>query len=307
MTEPIEVVSPDGVTQGKESPSRLSLSSIGGLQIRKPQQRLPYLNIMVYGDSGVGKTLLAGTAAYVKELSPVLFVDVEGGTHTLSHFDDTSDIDVIPDPEADDRTVRWTDIQKIYNDLYNGRHPYKTVVIDSLTDMQKLAMNHVLGNGTKMDFDVEGNLPQFKDWHINTEQMRRMVRAFRDLPINTIFTALADEKPDPRTAQSENPRMIKNPSFTKKLAQEIPAFFDIVLYMYSKARGSQNVRYIQTDKDNSVVAKCRVQGVPLTVENPNMEALYDMLIRNPPKPGESATAPQSETAGSMKRKTMVRK
>lgn len=287
-----------------ESSARLSLTSIGGLKIRKPQDALPYLNAMIYGDSGSGKTLLSASAAFVPELAPVLFIDVEGGTHTISHFEDTSAIDIVPDPESE-RTLRWTDIQKIYDELYNGRHPYKTVVIDSLTEMQKLAMSHVLGNTGKMNFDAEGNLPQFKDWHINTEQMRRMVRAFRDLPMNTIFTALADEKADPRTANSENPRMIKNPSFTKKLAIEIPAFFDMVFYLYSKARGSQNIRYIQTDKDNSVVAKCRIPNIPLTIENPDMERLYDMLIRNPPKLGEVPT--QALDDGGMKRKGMSRK
>lgn len=303
--EPIDAeIVPNGAEDETNAPSRLSLESIGGLKIRKPQDVLPYLNVMIYGDSGAGKTLLAGTAAFVKELSPVLFIDVEGGTHTLSHFKDNSDIDIIPDPE-DGRTLKWTDIQKIYNDLYNGRHPYKTVVIDSLTEMQKLAMNYVLGNEKTADFDVEGNLPQFKDWHVNTEQMRRMVRAFRDLPMNTIFTALSDDKVDPRTANSENPRTIKTPSFTKRLAQEMPAFFDLVFYLYSKQRGTQNVRYIQTDKDNTVVAKCRIRGIPVVIDEPDMELLYNMLIRNPPKPGEiiESAAGQGANVGGMKRKT----
>ena len=304
--EPIEaeIVPPGEVTQ-EQSPSRLSLGSIGGLKIRKPQDKLPYLNMMIYGDSGAGKTLLSAKAAFVPELFPVLFIDVEGGTHTISHFEDTSDIDIVPDPESE-RTLRWGDIQKIYNDLYNGRHPYKTVVTDSLTEMQKLAMNTILGSGSKMEIDAIGNLPEFKDWHINTEQMRRMVRAFRDLPMNTIFTALADDIVDPRTAKSENPRIIKVPSFTKRLRQEIPAFFDMVFYLYSKQRGSQNIRYIQTDKDNNVVAKCRVHGVPMTIENPDMEVLYDMLVRNPAKPGEEISLGTTE-AGGMKRKTMARK
>lgn len=291
--------------QGKdESPTRLSLGSIGGLKTRKPSKGLPHLNLLVYGDSGTGKTLLAGRASLVKELCPVLFIDVEGGTHTLSSFDDDTPIDIIPDPE-DERPLRWSDIQKIYNDLYGGKHPYKTVVVDSYTELQKLAMNSILNGDGRMTIEAEGNLPEFKDWNINTEQMRKMARAFRDLPMNTIFTALANEKADPRTAQSDNPRMIKEPSFTKKLAQEIPAFFDFVFYLYSKQRGNQNIRYIQTDKDNTVVAKSRIAGIPVNIENPTMETLYDMLIRNPPKPGDPATvlAAVGANAGGMKRKS----
>lgn len=309
MSEPIDAElveeSNGSQPQGNNSPTRLSLGSIGGLKIRKPQDVLPYLNLLVYGDSGAGKTLLAGTAAFVEELSPVLFIDVEGGTHTLNHYNDVADIDIIPDPnDGSHPTLKWIDIQKIYDDLYRGRHPYKTVVIDSLTEMQKLAMNTNLGSGSKMTIDAIGNLPEFKDWHVNTEQMRRLVRAFRDLPLNTIFTALADDKADPRTAKSENPRIIKNPSFTKKLAQEIPAFFDLVFYLYSKQRGNQNVRYIQTDKDNTVVAKCRVYGVPMVIENPTMETLYEMLVRNPVRPGDDVTTEVIgvKPTGGMKRK-----
>lgn len=304
MTEAVdaEIVEDDSPTEG-QAPSRLSLTSIGGLKIRKPQDKLPWLNMMVYGDSGAGKTLLAGTAAFVKELAPILFIDVEGGSVTLSHFADNADIDIVPDPE-EERTLRWDDIQKIYNDLYTGRHPYKTVVIDSLTEMQKLAMNTVLNGPGKMTIDAEGNLPEFKDWHINTEQMRRLVRAFRDLPMNTIFTALANDLVDPRTAKSENPRIIKAPAFTNKLAKEMPGFFDLVFYLYSKQRGTQNVRYIQTDKDNTVVAKCRVHGIPVVINEPDMELLYDMLVRNPPQHGEIASqaAGQEANTGGMKRR-----
>lgn len=306
MTDTVDAeLVPAEEPQGNDSPARLALGSIGGLKIRKVQKRLPWLNLLVYGDSGAGKTLLTGTAAYVEELCPMLFVDVEGGTHTLAHFDEVDDmLDVIPDPDEQERTLRWGDIQKIYDDLYRGRHPYKTVAIDSLTELQKLAMATNLGSGTKMQIDAIGNLPEFKDWHINTEQMRRMVRAFRDLPINTIFTALADDQLDPRTAKSENPRIIKRPSFTKKLAQEIPAFFDLVFYLYSKQRGSSNVRYIQTDKDNSVVAKCRVYGVPMLIENPTMETLYDMLVRNPAKPGATTVIQEAaKPTGGMRRKS----
>lgn len=275
---------------------KLSMTSIGGLAVRKPQENLPFLNLMMYGDSGVGKTLLAGTAAFVEELSPVLFIDVEGGTLTLSQFDDTANIDVI-------RVTSWPVMQKLYDELYAGRHPYKTVVIDSLTEMQKLAMGSVLGYGK--DLDPEGIIPEFKDWSLNTEQMRRLVRAFRDLSLNTIFTCLALDQEHPRKKNV----FIKKPNLTKKLSEEIPAFFDVLFYLYATEVGGQNVRYIQTDKSDRIVAKCRVQGVPMFLEphQINMEPLYDMLVRNVRPATELAKQQQPPTGGGGMKRSLSKK
>lgn len=264
MSNPVEEIDPPPERE------RLSMSSIGGLQVRKPQENLPFLNFMVYGESGAGKTLLAGTAAFVEELSPVLFLDVEGGTMTLSQLDSTADVDVV-------RVLKWRTMQDIYDELYRGKHPYKTVVIDSLTEMQKLAMGEILGYGK--DLDPGGQIPEFKDWSLNTEQMRRLVRAFRDLEMNTIFTCLAMEQEHPRKKGVS----IKKPALTKKLAEEIPAFFDVLFYLYAAEVSGVNQRYMQTDKNDRIVAKCRVQGIPplLHPKDIKMESLYDMLVRNP--------------------------
>lgn len=277
-------------------PTRLSQSSIGGLKIRKPAEAMTYLNMMVYGDSGVGKTLLAGTAAFVPELSPVIFLDVEGGTLTLSHFDSTADMDVV-------RISEWARMQNIYDELREGKHPYKTTIIDSATEMQKLAMNTVLGAGTEI-LDV-GRTPEFKDWNINTEQMRRLIRAFRDLPMNTIVTALAMDSPNTRNPALE----IRKPSFSKKLANEIPGFFDLVWYMYTKEiANGPNARLLCTDKTDRVVAKCRVSGVPQILQNPTMEKIYDMIIRNP-QPldfGSLEVVDVAQSGGSMKKKSTAK-
>jgi hypothetical protein len=224
--------------------------------------------MMVYGGSGVGKTLLTGTAAQVEEMAPMLVIDAEEGSMTLNALHEVADkIDVVPMRD-------WKKMQSIYNDLYTGRHPYKTVTIDSGTEVQQLAMNDVLGNDGKV-LDT-GITPEFRDWYKNTEQIRRMIRAFRDLPLNTIVTALEMDSMDPRTKVQ-----MKRPAFSNKLSQQIPAFFDTVFYMYVKevTGDTPNRRLCLTDKTDRVVAKCRAQGVPQIMENPTMPVIYDFLVR----------------------------
>lgn len=251
------------------SPAKLSLASVGGLQLRRPADATAFVNMLIYGGSGVGKTLLAGSAAKVEEMAPILYIDAEDGELTLGAHKSVSDlIDIAP-------LTDWDDLQHVYNDLYDRKTPYKTVVLDSGTEIQQLAMNSVLGTkGRVLD---TGITPEFKDWYRNTEQIRRMIRAFRDLPMNTIVTALEMDSQDPRTKV-----MMKRPAFSNKLSAQVPAFFDAVFYLYVKeVKGdSPNQRLILTDKTDRVVAKCRVQNVPLVLENPDMPMIYDYLVRN---------------------------
>lgn len=250
------------------TPSKLSMSSIGGLQLKRPAVGNSTVNLLIYGGSGVGKTLLAGTAAMVAEMSPILVIDAEEGELTLGALETVSDkIDIVA-------LTDWKKLQSIYNELYDGKHPYKTVVLDSATEIQQLAMNDVLGANSRI-LDI-GITPEFKDWYKNTEQIRRMIRAFRDLPMNTIVTALEMDSQDPRTKVT-----MKRPALSNKLSAQVPAFFDAVFYMYVKeVKGdAANLRLILTDKTDRVVAKCRVQNVPLVLENPDMPMLYDYLVR----------------------------
>lgn len=249
----------------------LSPGSIGGLQIKSASSDTPYLNLMVYGGSGVGKTLFTGTAATIEEMSPMLFIDAEDGELTLSALPDAK-IDIVS-------LTEWKKLQQVYNDLHAGKHPYKTVAIDSGTEVQQLAMNDVLGTTGRV-LDV-GITPEFKDWYKNTEQMRRMVRAFRDLPMNTVITALEMESEDPRTH-----RKMKRPAFSNKLSAQIPAFFDAVFYMYVKeVKGDvPNERKILTDKTDAAVAKCRIQGMPLVLDNPTVPTIYKYLMKQNSQP-----------------------
>ena len=44
------------------------------------------IKILIYGDSGKGKSVLAASASLVPEMSPVLFLNAEGGTLSVSKF-----------------------------------------------------------------------------------------------------------------------------------------------------------------------------------------------------------------------------
>jgi len=257
----------------------LTKSTIGGLRIEKVEERLPNFNMLVYGRSGVGKTYLAGSSIAVPEMNRVLFIDVEGGTMTLRKT--FSDVETV-------RVKTWRNVQEVYDELYAGGHGFNTVILDSLTEIQKFNMSEIMRNliesgKDNMDMDV----PSIREWGKNLEQIRRFVRAFRDLPVNVIFTALEREDKD------RMGRPVRLPSLSGKMAGEVAAFLDIVLYYTVKEVDGQQVRVLQSVATESTIAKDRSGMLPPALVDPDMGVLYDFIIRQTTKKLE----PTSERTG----------
>jgi len=240
----------------------MSLLEIAGLQIEKVGKTSPFINCLIYGESGIGKTRLAGSADAVPEMRRVLIVDVEGGTLSLR--------DTYPDVETV-RVKSWRDMQNVYDALYTGQYEYTTIVIDSLTEIQKLSMDSVMRKLVEEHEERDADVPGIREWNINIEQTRKFVRAFRDLPVNTIFTALVQTDKDPRGA------IKKKPSLSGKLKDEVSGFLDVVVYLYAKEIDQENKRMLLCGQTENVVAKDRSNTLPLTIENPTMVDLWKYL------------------------------
>lgn len=251
----------------------LTATTLGGLQVVPVKQRAPYMNILIYGQSGVGKTHLAGSADEVPELRPVLTLDFEGGTRSLvENFPDVQQV----------RVENWKQMQAVYDELHRGKHGFQTIILDSLTEIQKFNMYSIMQETVEMRPSQDIDVPSMREWGKNLEQMRRFVRAFRDLPMNTIFTAL--EKGDKNEKTGVTTTL---PSLSGKLAQEVAAFLDVVGYYYVKRVGSGeeaiDKRLLLTKKTETIVAKDRTGKLDLIVEDPTMRMLFDQISRKTAK------------------------
>lgn len=245
----------------------LTKNSIAGLTIAPVKERSQYINILLYGDSGVGKTRLAGSADAVPSLRKVLFVDIEGGTTTL--------VNSYPNCEVV-RVKNWKEMQQVYDALYNKDVDYNTVVLDSLTEIQKFNMSDIMMSVVQKRPDLDPDVPSMREWGKNLEQIRRFVRGFRDLEINTIFTALARSERDERTGITYT-----KPSLSGKMADEVAAFLDIVGYLYVKEvstdGGTKMQRLLLTQKTDNVIAKDRSGKLEQVIPDPDMSAIYKLL------------------------------
>jgi len=250
------------------SVQELTPTSIAGIKLERAADVDPHFNMLVYGKSGVGKTRLAGSAYEVPEMRRVLYIDIEGGIMTLrKEFPGVERV----------RVSSWKDMQKIYNALYAGGHGFATVILDSLTEIQKFNMDEIMRKLVDANEARDEDVPSIREWGKNLEQIRRFVRAFRDLPLNVIFTALEMQRED------RMKRPINLPSLSGKMAGEVAAFLDIVLYYSMKEVNedgeTKQVRVLQSAATESTIAKDRSGLLPPVMVDPNMEQLYDLIVR----------------------------
>lgn len=237
------------------------------LEVSAPDQAVQYLNFLVYGDPGAGKTFLAGTAEDDKETSPVLFLDVEGGVATIRT---RKTIDVKPI-----RSMK--ELEDVYNTLAHsvnteGSLHYKTIALDSLTELADVDMRFIMKdahgrNPDKVDVDV----PSQREWGKSRAHMRRIVRGFRDLPCNVIFTAQA------ATLQDEGQPTKHFPGFAGKLRTELPGFMDIVGYLYPESEGGVITRKLQVQGTRRVVAKDRTSSLGDVLEDTTIPQMWELI------------------------------
>ena len=261
---------PDADIQALLPKETLTKKTIGNLQVAAPGET-DYINMLVYGEPGVGKTRLAGSSVLVPELRPVLLIDFEGGT--LSLAGDMREIDVV-------QPTSLREIDNLYGALYDDM-PYRTVIVDSLSELQKFLMQDIMREVVNKDPERDADVAGLREWGKNSEQVRRIVRAFRDLPCNTVFTALADESKDERSGINR-----VRPALPGKLKGEVAGYVDMVLYMYTREVQVQGTKERQikslvlTQGTERQVAKDRSGTLPLLIETPTMQTIRNHVKGN---------------------------
>lgn len=264
--------------------------------IRTAKTSYKYLNLLIYGDFGVGKTQLAASSQDVPEMQDVLFIDIESGGRTI---EDREDIDVVGIDHFSQfaRVYEFlrmhcqardaNDIEKMRklesffkttdpNNPYVVDTPkrYNTVIVDSLTEVQKYCMYQLLGVRVgEFALDMEPENPQYAEWNKSTEMIRLLVRSFRNLNMNTIFVCSRIED------QDERKRFFYAPALPGKLSNEVQGFFDAVGYYISGAatEGGQIQRRLYLTPGQTFKAKNRFSKFNGThLDNPTMSDIFKL-------------------------------
>lgn len=228
------------------------------------------LTMLVHGMSGSGKSTLAASAP-----KPLLYLDVEMASRFLRGRKIKWNPLTEAPPEADgswDICVVTLDefnkAQKAYEYLKSGRHPFKSVVVDSISELQSKAVENIKGRQQL----------QTQDWGKLLSVMSFFCRDLRDL-------AGTDDKIEAVviTAMSRDYDGIVKPYLQGQIASQVPYWFDITAYLYvqqvADAQGTiSDTRNLLVGNHPNYEAKSRVPGLPTVIENPDITVMLNNIF-----------------------------
>lgn len=175
------------------------------------------LTIMVHGESKVGKSTFAVTAPY-----PRLMLDVEGGHRFLpinvKYWDPVREEPPVADGTWDTVVVQVRDydvVMKAFQWLQSGKHQFKSLIIDSISELQVKCMDNIAGTEQM----------KMQQWGELLRHMGALLRDLRDLTMHPtqpleaiVLTAMSRKGQDG----------VYRPYLQGQLAIQAPYFYDIL-------------------------------------------------------------------------------
>lgn len=230
------------------------------------------LSFLVHGNSGSGKSTFAATAP-----GPVLLLDVEAGARFLrgrkiKWMPEEGQEPPVNDGTWDIAVVNVHDYNtalKAYEWLKSGKHPFKSVILDSISELQAKAQESINGR-QKM---------QTQHWGELLTRVSFFCRDLRDLTnhkVNPIEAVIV-------TAMTREIDGVKRPDLQGSVAGRVPYWFDICSYLFvdqavAEDGSRKEVRKLLTAPHPQFEAKSRVPGLPEIIEVPNVSELLDNVF-----------------------------
>jgi AAA domain len=220
------------------------------------------ISVFVHGWWGSGKSWLAASAP-----GPRLILDTEGGSfdtpgeHVVwaprTPFPEglTKDHSVVVDASS------WEVVHHVMDILLEGNHPFESVIIDSLHELQEMVKQSVAVPGETYDPNA---VFERQAWGRLKNNMGLLMRQLRDLTrttarkrVNVVIVSGSDDEMIPAKPLLEGG--------ARKIAL---GFFDVVGYLRTaNSQSGDEVRVLQISPSPSAVAKCRLHNLKLKYGN----------------------------------------
>jgi hypothetical protein len=218
------------------------------------------LKVLVYGESGSGKTWFALTFP-----GKVAVIDTEGGTELYGGRQDVQGFDVI-------RTKSFADVEQAVSFIeQDAGKTYQTLVVDPITVIWQ-----VLQDAAMKKYGTQAGTLSFQGWGVIKREYNRLFTRLANLPIHVVVTARLKEdyvkSGNDLTLAGVKPDAEKN----------TPYIFDIILRLENN--GS---RYAVVEKDRSGQLPGKIENASFN----NLAPIADIHAT-----GEKVTQPDVDEA-----------
>lgn len=262
--------------------------------ITKLSEGASFRNWLVYGDSGVGKTVLAGTAPR----NLILTVEAEG-TESARAMGSTADEWVCD---------TWEDLQEAYDWLKSGGLAlYDWVTVDSVSEMEELAWrSHLEEMSRRKPGTRTVDKPALEDYQIIQNRIKRLVDAFNRLKINTLYTAQVMRRAvdDEDGEEIELRQPLVGSARNGILSQKVCGMVTLVGLLIPTRPDEDNDipagRRLWVAGSERYLAKDRHDTFDRYVDNPNIEEM-DAAVKARKTGGKKATTDQKQPGKKKKR------
>jgi hypothetical protein len=242
-----------------------------------PKNSLADLTVLVYGQTKIGKTTLCAQA------EGALFLATEPGLNAL---------DVYQAP-----ILNWDDLLNACAEISEGKHPFKTVIIDTIDNAFKFCTDYVL---KKFKKEHESDLGYGKGYALINNEFQRVLTKLAFLPCGLFLISHAKEiEMDSRTGKYT--RVV--PTLPDKARKIVLGMADMVLFcdLEVQSGGDPSVRrVIRTKPSLYYEAGDRTGRLPETLDlefGSFLEAFSATTAAKPAKPvpgGKPAPAAASK-------------
>lgn len=245
------------------------------MKVTDPYAGLMPRSALVHGPSKTGKSQLMQSAP-----KPLLFVDVEGNTRFLPNQAHRIDWDLVSplpalDVLEDQRTwVRYRvnefrQMGALYDMLNSTAHPFRSVVIDSTTELQQQYVDQIAGS---RQMELQG-------WGELYRGMKALLKSFKLLTEHPTHPLLFVGM----TAMSkETGKTGKMTPWMQGQTQAITPYLLDILGFYTPVTDpvtGQMVRRLFLESSPSWDAGSRVSGLPKFVDDPRIADLFADGVR----------------------------
>lgn len=217
---------------------------------------------IIFGEYGTGKTNLGASAGEVDAYGPVLIVDIEGSVAGVGRR--------YPDAKVV-KADTFQKLEAIRYELLNKKHPFKTVVFDTLNVAQDRAESHFKAKPENQT-NKFGTYADLKEWTVDF--MREMHHA----DFLAIFIAHPNVVTDEQTGKITT--TVKITGSAKTIAPTIP---DLIGYLeFVTNEEGEVVRVLRVGRSANIITKNRF-GLPDVIlpekgtQGPTISQIHNLI------------------------------